>query len=194
MSDTINDSRLTGQDLAALFRRASRLMARVYHRRDHAHHAQSHVLDLLRERGPVSQRDLLEELDVRSSSLSEVLRKLELGGWITRERNPEDRRGFVISATERTMASVEPDDGAEGGQADLFACLNDEERTSLRDILTKLTASLSDDPLAGEPGFGRGGPGRGRGKGPGRGMGKGRGMENGRGMGKGRGMGRGRRG
>eukprot|EP00831_Metopus_contortus_P072724 TRINITY_DN66346_c0_g1_i1.p3 TRINITY_DN66346_c0_g1~~TRINITY_DN66346_c0_g1_i1.p3 ORF type:complete len:207 (-),score=38.97 TRINITY_DN66346_c0_g1_i1:312-932(-) len=171
----IHDDRHYTMDntLAELFRRAFRLMARVYHRRDHAHHAQHHILYLIMERGPMPQGELLEILDVRSASLSEVLGKLERQGMIVRERNEKDKRSFVVSATPlaRTLAA-----GRGGGiKADgLFACLDDEERLQLGNILEKIITSLKADPLSVGPGNGRQKQCRGRGKGGGRGNGIGR--------------------
>lgn len=179
-------------ELAGLFRLASRLMARASHRLDSAHHAQHQVLSILLENGPMPQGELLEILDVRSSSLSELLRKLEDRELILRERNPEDRRGFIISPTDlaRTLA---PDN--DGNEADSqFDCLDEAERDQLRTILGKLVATLREDPMTGGPGrgFGRGGRG-GHGNGPGGPGGCGQGFGKGRG-GRGQGMGRGRRG
>ncbi|WP_319582657.1 MarR family transcriptional regulator [uncultured Pseudodesulfovibrio sp.] len=183
----------TNTELAGLFRLASRLMARAYHRGDSAHHAQHRVLSLLLQNGPMPQGELLEILDVRSSSLSELLRKLEDRGLILRERNPEDKRGFIISATDQARAMVPENDGAPDG---LFDSLDETERDQLRTILGKLVASLREDPATGGPGRGFGGGGRGgrggHGNGPGgggQGFGKGRG-----GRGKGFGRGRGGRG
>jgi len=179
----MNDEYLPGDDagLAHLFRHTSRLMARVFHRRDHAHHAQHRVLALLLANGPMNQRDLLELLDVRSSSLSEVLAKLEAGGLITRERNPEDRRGFIISITPegREMLGDTPERTGSDG---FFACLDETEKEQLRAILAKIADALRDDPMAGDDGFDDGPHGRGRGK-----FGRGPGRESGRGFGKGRG-------
>jgi len=50
------------------------------------------VLAIVRERGGMSQRELLDLLDVRSASLSEVLAKLERNGLIARRRDDADRR------------------------------------------------------------------------------------------------------
>jgi DNA-binding MarR family transcriptional regulator len=181
----------TNAELAGLFRLASRLMARVSHRRDSAHHAQHQVLSILLENGPMPQGELLEILDVRSSSLSELLRKLEDRGLILRERNERDRRSFIISPTDEARA-LDLLRNSGGDDADsLFDCLGEGEREQLRTILGKLVASLRLDPMSGGPGrgFGRGGrgPGGGRGQGPGNGFGKGR-------SGRGNGFGRGRRG
>lgn len=142
------------EDLVFLFRRASRMMARKYHRRAHSHHAQEHVLSIIRERGPIKQGDLLELLDVRSSSLSEVLGKLERNGLIERKRNEKDKRSFVISATnEATVPGTMPQGGGES-TGTLFACLDDGERRQLGGILEKIIGSFQNDRLCRDAGDG----------------------------------------
>jgi DNA-binding MarR family transcriptional regulator len=168
------------EKLVNLFRRTSRLMARTYHRRDYAHHGQAHhaqarVLTIIKENGSINQRDLLEMLDVRSSSLSEVLGKLERTGQIVRKKNEEDKRSFIISATEDAQISGEgPTEASREGAASPFACLDDQEREQLGSILEKLVQALKDKT----PGrdfegrgrrHGRGGRGQGAGHGRGRG-------------------------
>lgn len=179
-------------DLASLFRQASRMMARAYHRRDHAHHAQAHVLSVIRERGPINQRELLELLDVRSSSLSEVLSKLERNELIERRRNEEDRRSFVVSATDKATDAFPEQEGPGRESADhLFACLDQDERDSLAAMLAKIIETLRNDPLCKDA---DGPDGRGRGHGRGfdyRGKGGPGGKREGKG---GRGMRGGRRG
>lgn len=198
MTDTSNQTSFDDESLAVLFRRTSRLLARAYHRRDRPHHAQARVLSIVAERGSMPQRELLELLDVRSSSLSEVLAKLERSGLIKRERDPEDRRGFVVTAVTDAAPFTKGDEDADlDGADDLFACLDDLERGQLRSILRKLAAALHDDDARPGPRLGRGGRGRdGRGPGGGRGGGRGEGRKSsqgGRGMGRGGGKGRGRR-
>lgn len=136
-----------GPALVGLFRQASRLMARAYHRRDHAQHAQELILSILRRHGPMNQRDLLDILDVRSASLSEVLGKLERGDLIARQRDDQDKRGYVISLTEQgsTRSSDVEDIRTESADA-LFAGLDDGERETLGRLLAKIVASLADDP------------------------------------------------
>ena len=139
---------VNAEELADLFHRVTRLMARAFHRRDHSGHAQAHVLELLTRRGPMGQGEMLEILDVRASSLSEVLAKLERAGRVRRRRNEEDRRSFIIEAM--------PGDGALDAGADdtrreaseaLFAGLDEAERAELRALLLKLAAPLEADPL-----------------------------------------------
>ncbi len=158
--DNSNQQEYGSEELAFLFRRASRMMARGYHRRAHAHHAQEHVLSLIRQEGPIKQSELLEILDVRSSSLSEVLGKLERNGWIERRRNENDKRSFVISAVSDVPGtpSGEPEGNRENADG-LFACLDAAERGQLGGLLQKLIGSLENDPLcgdAGDPECGRG--------------------------------------
>lgn len=163
-----------GGSLAGLFRTASRLMARIYQRHDNAGHAQERVLSIIRRQGRMTQRELMEILDVRSSSLSEVLGKLEGGGFIRRERNPDDRRGFILSAV-TPAGNEQPREEAAGGQRredDFFACLTDGEREQLKIILEKLVESLkreSDDMPRHHRRRRHGGPGKGRGFPSGRG-------------------------
>jgi DNA-binding MarR family transcriptional regulator len=114
--------------LARLFHHASKMMARSYHRHSHAHHAQAHVYTIIRERGPLSQKDLLNTLDVRSSSLSEVLNKLEQRGLIVRKRDENDKRRFIVSANH----DAERRFGAHGKACldgvEIFETLDDEEK------------------------------------------------------------------
>ena len=156
---------MDGPELASLFRYASRLMARAHHGRRHESHArqaQVRVLAILRETGPVSQGELLRRLDVRSASLSELLGKLERNGLVRRERNPEDRRSFIVSATAAADALLsEREQAGPGGDDRFFACLDDTEKEALRAILSKLVASLRDEDVGGS---GRGPCGQGRGR------------------------------
>lgn len=152
--DTNGSAPYGNADLVLLFRRASRMMARAFHRCAHAHHAQENVLSIIRERGSIKQAELLELLDVRSSSLSELLGKLQRNGLIERTRNEKDKRSFIISATQQAGA---PPAGRWQGQgrhkgrqqsADaLFACLDAAERQQLGTLLQKLIGSLENEGL-----------------------------------------------
>jgi len=144
-------------DLAHLFRYASRMMARACHghKGDHGgHHAQGKLLSILGKRGTISQSELLEILDVRSSSLSELLSKLERKGLVTRERNEADRRSFNVTATDAAteLINERKQRMCDTGQ-ELFDCLDDNEQETLRELLAKLVTSLKDNP---ELGKGRG--------------------------------------
>ncbi|MDK2956744.1 MAG: MarR family transcriptional regulator, temperature-dependent positive regulator of motility [Desulfovibrionales bacterium] len=143
------------EELATLLHQAARLMGRGGRRRGRGRRTQRRLLSIIVERGPILQSELLELLDVRSSSLSEVLGKLERNGWIVRERNENDKRGFVVSATEQGKSLCSDPEEARESADGLFACLDDEERGRLAEALEKLVSSLKDDPVREGGFFGR---------------------------------------
>lgn len=133
-------------ELGMLFRRAARLMLRGHHPHGPVHPAQGRVLALLRERGPASQRLLMENMGVRSGSLSELLAKLERQGLIERTRDEEDKRGFIIALTAHGDALVVEHTLREKAVSDiLFAPLAEEEREQLRLLLQKLIEAWKEE-------------------------------------------------
>lgn len=173
-------------ELAMLFRLASRLMARAYHSHDHGPHTQEHVLDLVRRRGAMAQAELMELLDMRAASVSELLAKLEKTGRIHRERNPDDKRGFIVrpaatgcgEGSHSQGRSEAPSQAARESAEAIFGVLDLEERRQLWALLQKLAAPLRGQGSSG-PHWAGGGNGRGRGQGrcggPGGERGRGRG-------------------
>jgi DNA-binding MarR family transcriptional regulator len=150
MAEEKNLRPASSEDLDGLFHRIAKLMARGRHRGGHGRHTQRRVLSILLEQGPTSQSELLEMLDVRSSSLSEVLGKLERHGWITRERSENDKRVFLVSATEEARGlGAESGGGRRECSDGIFACLNDEERAQLFHLMEKIVASVEDEAEAG---------------------------------------------
>lgn len=129
-------------ELGVLFHRIAKMMARSYHRHSHAHHAQAHIFSIIRKRGPINQRELMKMLDVRSSSLSEILRKLEHRGLIERTRDEQDKRGFIISAIEGAESPF-PDhtEKDQSAREEFFATLKDDEKTHLGGLLEKIIES-----------------------------------------------------
>ncbi len=129
-------------ELGVLFHRIAKMMARSYHRHSHAHHAQAHIFSIIREKGPISQRDLMKMLDVRSSSLSEIIRKLELRDLIDRTRDDNDKRGYIIAVKEGSEnpfpEKIMKDQPA---REEFFATLQDEEKAQLAALLEKIIQS-----------------------------------------------------
>lgn len=147
-------------ELIALFRLTTRLMARSFHGgTGHAQHAQRKILHILKETGPLPQSALLEILDIRSASLSELIGKLENAGLVTREKNEADRRSFIISLT--PQAQMEINASAQDIRVkaqELLGCLTETECQQLHEILNKISASLKkneQDDFRGRHAFGR---------------------------------------
>ncbi len=147
MGEQVYPDSSTNDNLVTLFHRASRMMARAFHRHAQPHHAQARVLSIIQEHGSISQRELLGILDVRSASLSEVLAKLERNGMIVRERNPEDKRGFIISALEKKENTpFQREQGLEHPDTDLFfGSLETEEKEQLAYLLQKIIRTAEQD-------------------------------------------------
>ncbi|MDR2604283.1 MAG: MarR family transcriptional regulator [Desulfovibrio sp.] len=140
------ESAVTSETLVMLFRRAAHSMTRSYHRHGHSHHAQAHVLSILRERSPINQYALMEMLNVRSASLSEILAKLERNGFIHRRRDEQDKRSVIVTVTEQGDAAMaEYQKGLSKSADALFASLSADERRQLADILNKIINSLGQD-------------------------------------------------
>lgn len=55
------------------------------------------VLKTVRNRGKATVNELAEELVLSASSISQLISKLEKGGYVKREVNPENRREVYVS-------------------------------------------------------------------------------------------------
>ncbi|OLR94305.1 MarR family winged helix-turn-helix transcriptional regulator [Actinokineospora bangkokensis] len=62
------------------------------------------VLLALFDRGPLSVKDLGETLRLDSGTLSPLLKRMEAGGVVRRERSQEDERSVVVSLTDQGEA------------------------------------------------------------------------------------------
>ncbi len=148
ISSEKNDLNIT-QHLTVLLHHVAKLLSRMRHSQAHqAQHAQHKVYTVIKQQGPIKQRQLLEIFDVRSSSLSEVLQKLERSGLIKRERDEDDKRGFVIMALDQEKDLSESFSPLHRQQdTDLFACLSDAEQQILAQLLQKIVGSAKEKKL-----------------------------------------------
>jgi DNA-binding MarR family transcriptional regulator len=63
-------------------------------------------LDLISRHGPLSPSALARLAGLHSATLTGILDRLERGGWVTRERDPSDRRAVVISPLRNRNAEL----------------------------------------------------------------------------------------
>jgi DNA-binding MarR family transcriptional regulator len=146
MNENHGTAVVNSENLAVLFHRAVKFMARVHHHQGHAEHAQMRVLSLLKDRHSMNQRALQEMLNVRSASLSEILSKLEHRGFIERKRDEEDKRNSVITVTEQGSLNVAATEDIRRESAKtLFASLSEDERQQLAELLEKVVRALEKD-------------------------------------------------
>ena len=93
--------------------RFAHLMKRVthlHHRHEEGpmiHPGQGKLLLLILRKEPVGQKELVEMLDIRPSSLSELLKKLEAKGFVTRTPDEQDKRNMIVTLTGEGKALAE---------------------------------------------------------------------------------------
>ncbi|XOW21510.1 MarR family transcriptional regulator [Lactococcus cremoris] len=68
---------------------------------------QGQILNILMENSKMTQKNLVAQLDMRPQSASEMIKKLEKKQFISRQKDAQDKRGFIISLTEKGKAVLE---------------------------------------------------------------------------------------
>ena len=92
---------------------------------------QDRIIMILDENGgTMSQKSLQQLLDVKPGSISEILSKMEEKGLIERSRDDDDRRSALITLKSEAIEKEE--------RPSFFAILNEEEKETLRILLTKV--------------------------------------------------------
>ena len=114
-------------------------------------HPQYLVMLALWEESPLTVAELGRRLSLEPATLSPLLKRLETGGMVTRERDPRDVRALAVSLTakgRRTRARAERIPPAI--VARLGMSLGELEE--LRDGLTRVIAASRDERVSPEPG------------------------------------------
>lgn len=113
---------------------------------------QRRALIFLDEKQETSQRELQTKLDIQSSSLAEMLGKMENEGLVERRKDEEDARKVLIRLSEKGYQEAK----RQKAQLDaitlqLFSTLTKEEKETLLSLLHKL--SVDWDQLKHNPEF-----------------------------------------
>ncbi|MGW8486204.1 MarR family winged helix-turn-helix transcriptional regulator [Streptomyces sp. NPDC055886] len=95
--------------------------------------------------GPVTQKALIERLDVDPSVLVTLLNDLEGADLVRRRRDAADRRRHIVEITPQGAAQLRTSDGAlDTVEQELFADLSERDRATLRRLLGRLRTSPQD--------------------------------------------------
>ena len=101
------------------------------------------LLACVAENPNVSSRDLCEILDVRPSSLSEMLARAESEGWITRAADEADRRVQRIDLSPKGRSFVEKMEAArEEDYRRKTSCFTEEEQAQFCALCNRLSDHL----------------------------------------------------
>lgn len=107
---------------------------------------QFQLLGLLDDDGPMGQRELGETIGIDPSILVTMLNPLEESGFVTRRRDPADRRRHTVVLTTAGKKQLTKAARAQRDAEDvLFAGLDDEQREQLRQLLLRLRDSRLDE-------------------------------------------------
>ncbi|MGM0126067.1 hypothetical protein IGI37_003468 [Enterococcus sp. AZ194] len=107
--------------------------------------AQQRVLDILSNEDGLTQGTLAEILDVRPSSLTEILKKLEYRNEIERVEDPLDKRIKTVHLTELGREKSRPHTLDRDDSEDFFLGISEEEQQQLELLLTKIIAGWQTD-------------------------------------------------
>lgn len=105
-------------------------------RKSGRHRGQKRILQILMHSPRISQKELTDRLNIEPGSMSEVLSKLEDKGLIRREKDVNDRRKMMITLTEEGQNAAAQ--CSESLDESILAVLSEEEKASLKQILSKL--------------------------------------------------------
>lgn len=105
---------------------------------------QGRLLAFLLEKDGISQKELSALLRIAPASVSELINKLETGGYIEKRQNDSDKRVTNIFLTEGgRFFAQKMEEGRLQLAKDIFSGLSEEEQVQLLSLIQKLMESLS---------------------------------------------------
>ena len=96
-----------------------------------------------REEEEITAGELADILDLSTGAMTNRLDGLEEAGYLTRTRDPEDRRSVLVDVTPAGRDLLDKVVDAQGGEErDLLAVLSVEDRDRLNDLLRSIVRSI----------------------------------------------------
>ncbi|WP_051163669.1 MarR family winged helix-turn-helix transcriptional regulator [Nocardia brevicatena] len=103
------------------------------------------VLSCLAEAGPLSQRALVDRLQLDKSSMVYIVDELERQGLAARRKDERDRRSYAVSITPNGRARLAAAEStAEEVMTELLASLSPGDRRQLHDLLARFVEHAAD--------------------------------------------------
>jgi DNA-binding MarR family transcriptional regulator len=98
-----------------------------------------HETDPDPERGSLSQQAIGERLRVDRTTMVALVDDLERAGYVKRDRNPDDRRAYVITLTPAgKRAQTRAEEAVDAHALEFFGKLPEDERQELHRLLARL--------------------------------------------------------
>lgn len=110
-------------------------------------------LDLVNRQGPLSPSALARRAGLHPATMTGILDRLERGGWVVRERDPNDRRAVVVRARrERNAELLHLYSGMNASMDQVCADYGERELELLAEFLRRTAdaGQSATDELAGE--------------------------------------------
>jgi DNA-binding MarR family transcriptional regulator len=110
-------------------------------------------LELINRHGPLSPSALARRAGLHPATMTGILDRLERGGWVARERDPDDRRAVVVrTRRERGAELFRLYSGMNTSMDELCAGYSDAELALIADFLRRTTDAgrVATDRLAGD--------------------------------------------
>lgn len=140
LSNDLHDS------LQKLNRYMNRRMHKVFSETKGVHRGRVKLLKIIEKNDGIIQRDLAEILDMRPSSLTEMLVGLEKSSLIRREQDENDRRIMHVYIAEEGKKSLEEFKKEHSKTHEsLFNSLTEEEKKSLFEIINKINKGFEEE-------------------------------------------------
>jgi len=109
------------------------------------------LLSELYKQDGLTQRELSEVLDIRPSSVGELIRKLEIKNWVMRKNNEQDRRVMNVFLTAQGRKVVEETADIETGiHSQMFQNINQEDLSYFTNVLDRMICSLEEGSIEDE--------------------------------------------
>ena len=108
------------------------------------HHGQHHLLMKLAKQEWKSQKELADSMEISTATVAVSLKKLENGGYITREVIPDDNRYNQLEITEKGRAVVKESCKIfEHIDSTMFQNFTEEEKEELLRLIKKANQNLT---------------------------------------------------
>jgi DNA-binding MarR family transcriptional regulator len=104
---------------------------------------QNHTIEIVGNDGPIRMKPLAEKLSVTMGTLTVMIDRLEKTGYVQRQKDPEDGRGFIIILTDKGQAIHQEHHAYHLKLVeDIIHLLNPEEASTLLQTLIKINGSI----------------------------------------------------